>query len=63
MNFYKIYNEDRKITQNFNLDIVQCFLIDDNLGTVDIYYSAKEHFITPLTNELIKKLKEIGVLE
>lgn len=63
MNIYKIVDEERKITQNFNLDIVQCFIIDDILGTVDIYYSAKEHFTTPLTNELIKKLKEIGVLK
>lgn len=63
MNFYKIYSEDRHIANYFNLDIVQCFIIDDYCATVDIYYSAKEHFVTPLTKELIKKLKEIGVFE
>lgn len=62
MNFYKIFNKEQNRSQNFNLDIVQCFVIDDNLGTVDFYYSGTDHFNTPLTDELIRKLKEIGVL-
>ena len=28
------------VEEEENLDIVQCFVIDDNLGTVDFYYSA-----------------------
>lgn len=63
MNFYKIFDEEHKRTQYFNLDIVQCFVIDDNIGTVDFFYSAKEFIKTPLNDELIKKLKEIGVLK
>lgn len=63
MNFYKIVDEEHKRTQSFNLDIVQCFVIDDILGTVDFYYSSKDHLTTLLNNELIKKLKEIGVLK
>lgn len=63
MNFYKIFDEERKVTQFFNLDIVQCFFIDEILGTVDFYYGARDHINLPLTNELIKKLKEIGVLK
>ena len=62
MKFYKIFDKEHNRSQNFNLDIVQCFVIDDNLGTVDFYYSAADHFNTPLTDELIRKLKEIGVL-
>ena len=62
MKFYKIFDKERNRSQNFNLDIVQCFVIDDNLGTVDFYYSATDHFNTLLTDELIRKLKEIGVL-
>ena len=63
MNFYKISDEECKKMRFFNLDIVQCFLIDDVLGTVDFYYSANDYINLPLTNELIKKLKEIGVLK
>lgn len=63
MNFYKIVDEDSNKTKNYNLDIVQCFLIDDNLKTVDFFYGANEFVKMPLTNELIKKLKEIGVLK
>ena len=63
MNFYKIVDEERKRTQILNLDIVQCFIIDDIFGTVDFYYSSKDHINIPLNNELIKKLKEIGVLK
>lgn len=62
MNFYKKYDEEKTRTQIFNLDIVQCFVIDNILGTVDFYYSAKDHINIPLDNELIKKLKEIGAL-
>lgn len=63
MNFYKIIDEDSNKTKIYNLDIVQGFVIDDNLKTVDFFYSANEFVKMPLTNELIKKLKEIGVLK
>ena len=63
MNFYKIVDEEHKRTRNFNLDIVQCFVIDEILGTVDFYYGARDHINIPLTDELIKKLKEIGALK
>jgi hypothetical protein len=70
MNFYKVIEEEynaslllRKRTKYFNLDIVQCFVIDDAVNTVDFYYGAKDHINIPLTNELIKKLKEIGALK
>ena len=63
MNFYKIFDEENKRTLNFNLDIVQYFVIDEAFNTVDFYYSAKDHIDIPLTNEQIKKLKEIGVLK
>lgn len=63
MNFYKIIEEDSNKTKIYNLDIVQGFVIDDNLKTVDFFYSANEFVKMPLTNELIKKLKEIGVLK
>ncbi len=62
MNFYKIYDEERKRTQYLNLDLVQCFFIDDMLGLVDFYYSENDHTTLILNDELIKKLKEIGVL-
>lgn len=70
MNFYKVIEEEykgslllRKRTKYFNLDIVQCFVIDDNTGVVYFYYSSNDHILTPLTDELIKKLKEMGVLK
>ena len=63
MNFYKIFDEKHKRTQSFNLDIVQCFVIDEAVNIVDFYYGAKDHINIPLTNELIKKLKEIGALK
>lgn len=62
MNFYKIFDEERKRTKIFNLDMVQCFVIDYVVGIVVFFYSEKDHDETPLTDELIKKLKEIGAL-
>jgi len=62
MNFYKIIDKDRNRTQNFNLDLVQCFVIDNNLKIVQLYYSAKDHTELQLTNELIAKLKQMGIL-
>jgi transposase len=63
MNFYKIFDKESNQTKIYNLDIVQCFFIDDDIKTVDFFYGADEFVQTPLTNELIKKLKEIGVLK
>ena len=62
MNIYKVIDKDRNRIQNFNLDIVQCFVIDNNIKTVDLYYSAKDHMNLQLTNELIEKLKKMGIL-
>jgi hypothetical protein len=70
MNFYKVIEEEydgslllRKRTLYYNLDIVQCFVIDDNKRVVYFYYSSDDYILTPLTDELIKKLKEMGVLK
>ena len=63
MNFYKIFDEERKIIKIFNLDIVQCFVVNVISGYVDFYYGSRDFINIPLTDELIKKLKEIGVLK
>jgi len=70
MNFYKVIEEEcdgnlylRKRDLYYNLDIVQCFVIDDKKRVVYFYYSSDDYILTPLTDELIKKMKEIGVLK
>lgn len=62
MKFYKLIDKDHNCIKNFNLDIVQCFVIDNNLKIVHLYYGAKDHIELLITNELTEKLKEIGVL-
>lgn len=63
MNFYRIYDVERKRTQIFNLDIVKCFVIDDICKFVHLFYSEKDTISFILNDELTKKLKEIGVLK
>ena len=63
MNIYRIFDKELKRTQIFNLDIVKCFVIDDNCKFVHFFYSEKDTISFILTDDLTKKLKEIGVLE
>lgn len=62
MNFYKVIEKDRNRTRTFNLDLVQCFVINENLKIVQLYYSAKDHTELQITDELIRKLKQMGIL-
>lgn len=62
MNFYKLIEKDRNRTRTFNLDLVQCFVINENLKTVQLYYSAKDQTELQITDELIRKLKQMGIL-
>lgn len=62
MNFYKVIEKDRNRTRTFNLDLVQCFVINENLKTVQLYYSAKDQTELQITDELIRKLKQMGIL-
>jgi hypothetical protein len=62
MNFYKLIDKDRNQTRIFNLDLVQCFVIDDLLKIVLLCYSEKDYTELQLTNELVGKLKQMGVL-
>lgn len=62
MNIYKLIDKDRNITRIFNLDLVQCFVIDNNLKIVILCYSKNDYTELLITNELIGKLKQMGVL-